>query len=595
MRIQWVAGAVRRFCELHVEYVAWLLTYVALDALTRILVFIRSLSLHLQICWQIVPGQKFFWISIVSGWLLPCIFLALSLALPGVSYRFGQICHINHTDSMGTFWAPLLIITGLSAFMQFSTFGYCIRVYLRSLMDPSNTTTGSSNMASSGLPSTKGASSIKTVSARAAYRRVRKVIALQWRGIMVVMILIISIVYFSVIFLKLDNSTVKEAQDPASAQNWLACLVEAKGDKNKCLDQVSSFVVNEAAVMAVLFLIASMGYWCVLLLGRGGMFLGWYDLARRPFESKEHFVSADARRYSDPRNYEMLTNANFELVKGPTPVFATTTALKDKELDIEGGRDEPKMGSPVVRELSPAPSAGDSDDRRDSEARRIASLNFSLPLGHHHTTSDRVTFSRESDRPLSRFSETASDLEDPEDLVDELHTATLHSPIKVGGGRKPSSVYSGHWDRSSPMLATERSLTSVVQGYPSSTVLGSPQAPTSNPTSLGRERSNSALGREWSVGKASPVIQAPRPTIIRANSARKANDMQYSPRSPGTPEPSAAVMVSPGRQASRPIVTRNISVPIQSTEPPIEWDPTSSYARSSAGPTGKSGGVEGWS
>ena len=135
-------------------------------------VFLRSLSLHLQICWQAVPSTRFFYSSLVAGWGIPTLLLALSLALSGVSYRFGAICHINHDNSLGTFWGPLLAFGGLAGILQFTTLGYCIRVYLRSVMN-----SGSTSATSSNFQSFQG--SIKNVGARAAYKRVRKVISLQ--------------------------------------------------------------------------------------------------------------------------------------------------------------------------------------------------------------------------------------------------------------------------------------------------------------------------------------------------------------------------------------------------------------------------------
>ena len=75
--------------------------------------------------------------------------------MSGVSYRFGTLCHLNHDNSIGTYWGPLLGFAGLAAIFQSVTLGFCIRVYLRSLIDPGSTSITSSNVASSALPSFK--------------------------------------------------------------------------------------------------------------------------------------------------------------------------------------------------------------------------------------------------------------------------------------------------------------------------------------------------------------------------------------------------------------------------------------------------------
>lgn len=161
-------------------------------------VFLRALALHLQICWQIVIGKTFMWGALAAGWGIPAIALTVALVFSGVSFRFGDTCHINHQNSLADFWIPLLVFAGITVIIQFSTFGYCIKVYLASLRDDS-TTTDTSGMRSFNT-SLRG-----TVTPKQAYRRVRKVIELQWRGIAIVILIAVSKnffhkqVYFAVI------------------------------------------------------------------------------------------------------------------------------------------------------------------------------------------------------------------------------------------------------------------------------------------------------------------------------------------------------------------------------------------------------------
>lgn len=212
-------------------------------------IFLRAFALHLQICWQRSLGNGFMWGAFVAGWGVPAGFLALALALSGVSFRFGATCHINHENSFADFWIPLLAFAGLTVIIQFATFGYCIKVYLASLADSSDTTTNSS-----GLPSYQG--TIRTVSPRQAYRRVRRVIELQWRGIAIVLLIVADVVFFAVVFVTLDNREQTIATNPDKALDWTTCLVLSGGDKNKCLDKAAKLIVNEAAVMAVLVLLS---------------------------------------------------------------------------------------------------------------------------------------------------------------------------------------------------------------------------------------------------------------------------------------------------------------------------------------------------
>ena len=84
-------------------------------------VFMRALTLHLQICWQVITGRKFFIGAQLAGWGIPAIFVALALSITGVSYRFGNTCHINHAHGLEDFWGPLLAVAGATMIIQLAT------------------------------------------------------------------------------------------------------------------------------------------------------------------------------------------------------------------------------------------------------------------------------------------------------------------------------------------------------------------------------------------------------------------------------------------------------------------------------------------
>lgn len=293
-------------------------------------VFLRALSLHLQICWQLVVGRNYMWFSQVLGWGIPIVGLVILLVFSGVSFRFGGTCHINHENSLADFWIPLLVFAGLTVIIQFATFGYCIKVYLASLTDNSATTEGS------GMPSYSN--SIRTMTPRQAYRRIRRVIQLQWRGIVIVLIIIADVIFFAVIFVFLDNTVESVKTHPEKGLVWAACLVAFNGDKNKCLDKAKDLVVSLPTVTAVLILLAMNGIWLLLLLGRWSMVTGWLDLfgSFRSNRPKKEFVSVDARMdiKQDPRSYEMLSRDSGKADTVLTPISATRSPPR-------GGRHTP--------------------------------------------------------------------------------------------------------------------------------------------------------------------------------------------------------------------------------------------------------------
>ncbi|KAH8170151.1 G-protein coupled receptor [Sarocladium implicatum] len=279
-------------------------TFILLGGFSGLMwAFMRSLSLHLQICWQVLVGRNFMFFAQGAGWGVPILGVTLALVFSGVSFRFGPTCHINHENSLADFWIPLLVFAALTVIITFATFGYCVKVYLQSLGDNSASTENS------GLPTYPG--SVRTYTPRQAYRRVRRVIALQWRGICIVLIIIADVIFFSIIFVFQDTAVQSVKEDPSVAEDWILCLLEHRGDKNQCLHYARKIVVNEATVMAVLLLLALNGIWLLLFLGRWAMVKGWIELAKKPFQSrKAEFVSVDARydTKQDSSAYEMLSH-----------------------------------------------------------------------------------------------------------------------------------------------------------------------------------------------------------------------------------------------------------------------------------------------
>jgi len=84
-------------------------------------IFLRALSMHLQICWDIVPGKKFFIFAQAGGWGLVALILTLTIIFTGVSFRFGDACHVNAKNSMAVFWGPLMAVAGSAALLQGAT------------------------------------------------------------------------------------------------------------------------------------------------------------------------------------------------------------------------------------------------------------------------------------------------------------------------------------------------------------------------------------------------------------------------------------------------------------------------------------------
>lgn len=275
-------------------------------------IFIRALSMHLQICWDVMPGKKFFYVAQGVGWGLVGVFFTVCITFTGVSFRFGDVCHVNASQSMKTFWGPLLAIAGAAMVIQLSTFAYCIKVYLKNMWSDDKTETQSS----AGLPSYTN--SVRTRSARAVYRRVKKVVWLQWRGLTIVVFILVDVIFFSVVFVYLNSVETDAAEHLDKAMPYLFCLVSNANNVEECFELGQALFVNMSTAIAILMMLSLAGIQCFILLVRVSMFTAWWDFFRSKFCSKREFVSLDAKQNAaDSRNFELMKVASPTSLRAP--------------------------------------------------------------------------------------------------------------------------------------------------------------------------------------------------------------------------------------------------------------------------------------
>ena len=110
-----------------------------------------------------------------------------------------------------------------------------------------NTSTGLQSMTTS----------LRVHSAKAVYRRVRKVIWLQWRGMLIIVFILVDVIFLAVVFVFLDAS--EDPQDPATLEKFepfLLCLIAAGGRSAKCDKMAQNITVSESIAVTVLMLLS---------------------------------------------------------------------------------------------------------------------------------------------------------------------------------------------------------------------------------------------------------------------------------------------------------------------------------------------------
>jgi hypothetical protein len=241
-------------------------------------ILVRAISMHLQVCWNVVPGARFFWGAQVAAWGLPILFANLTLYLSGVSYRFGNVCYLNHEHSL-VFWTPMMIIGGTAFLLQICTFLYCARVYLSTARRGETATTNGSaleDLRSNYIPN--------------VYRRIRAVCVLQWRSMALVSVVLLELSLFSILIFFLDRVQQFLRAFPQQVVPWVLCIMQHPTDKFQCTHLMGGIIVRESLPDAAIILFSLVGIVVFLLLVPPSLFVAW-----RAFFSPSSSAAAAAR------------------------------------------------------------------------------------------------------------------------------------------------------------------------------------------------------------------------------------------------------------------------------------------------------------
>jgi hypothetical protein len=291
--------------------------------------------MHLQICWDIVPGKKFFYSSLGFGWGVAAAIFFTCMALTGVSYRFGDTCHVNPGHALADFWIPLLIMAGIATLLQLGTLLYCCKVYMVNAFSDDSSSTNSSDLPSY-TPSTR------THSARVVWQRVKKIVMIQWRSMAVIAFLLVDIIFFSIVWIELDDAITKiQSGNTDHLIPFLTCILvnPSMEQRTLCFKMGQEALISEKVSVAVLLLLALTGIQTGLLMIRSSMWSGWKEVFSQRFGRRKEFVSLDAKRdSSDPRSIPMMGSPNHRVTSAGTADTAATAVTTHSMADTHSSK-----------------------------------------------------------------------------------------------------------------------------------------------------------------------------------------------------------------------------------------------------------------
>lgn len=139
--------------------------------------------------------------------------------------------------------------------------------------------------------------SAKSQRARVIYRRLKSVLYLQWRGMLIVTIVLVDVIFFAVVFVYLDKIEVSMLHDYTRVLPWVICLIENGGNRDQCFKFSHKWLISEPTIGAMLIMISLLGIELFVLLFRWSLITAWKERWTALTKGKpQEFVSLDARK-----------------------------------------------------------------------------------------------------------------------------------------------------------------------------------------------------------------------------------------------------------------------------------------------------------
>ncbi|KAI9729187.1 MAG: hypothetical protein M1834_007094 [Cirrosporium novae-zelandiae] len=211
-------------------------------------VLFRSAWMHIRVCWDRDPGKRYFWVTITGAVIVPAVFVTSALAATGLSYSIGRTCLTNQ-NSYATYWGWLIAFSSLAALLQLTATTYCTWIYLQNLMGRNDPM---------------------------LWRKLRKLLSLQWRSIALSFLVSFDSVFFGSILISQQQKTARINEK--QLLTWSSCLVLNGGNQVPCLGDTTPFRVAPGLVATAQYFIAFVGICVFALLIRTSMIKGWLIL-----------------------------------------------------------------------------------------------------------------------------------------------------------------------------------------------------------------------------------------------------------------------------------------------------------------------------
>ncbi|GAM91683.1 hypothetical protein ANO11243_097350 [Dothideomycetidae sp. 11243] len=239
-------------------------------------VFVRVLLLYLDMCHDVRVQRRGVVLAYkICGWLLPLALVASAMRASGVAYRFGPgACHINHVNSLLSFWSWALAAGGVTAVICGLTVFHVAHHYYSAQR-------GAQLQEHWRDPET--AHDNPTI--QDEYNRAIALLASQARPVLMAGFTLGVVVFFAIVFLKADHAVTDAQMVPARDLAWVTCLIKNPHHADRCTTLGQHAIISQQLISAALVMLSLIGLLLAPLMLRSEIWVAWWRLICRRGQS----------------------------------------------------------------------------------------------------------------------------------------------------------------------------------------------------------------------------------------------------------------------------------------------------------------------
>lgn len=183
------------------------------------------------------------------------------LPITGVSFQFGSLCLPKQRGTSANWIAWYLAFSGLAVGLQLCTTIYCAMIFAASFRPEAHSTstgTEATQLSTANSSTAKQAPVSGMYRKRRSWRSVQKVLLLQWRSIVLSVLVAFGAIYFAVVYITTADVRQQQltSENYSTSFHWIWCLVGSKGDKHPCMNYAEQLGLNESGTVASVALVS---------------------------------------------------------------------------------------------------------------------------------------------------------------------------------------------------------------------------------------------------------------------------------------------------------------------------------------------------